>query len=50
MIRLSPETLEAIERALKRGNSIELKRENGNLVAVEIVRKVRIKQNNVVLS
>lgn len=37
------EVIEAISRILKRGNSAELKKENGKLVVVEIERKVKTK-------
>lgn len=37
------EVIEEIQRILKHGNSVELKRENNRLVVVEIQRKVKIK-------
>lgn len=37
------EVTEAISRILKKGNSAELKKENGKLVVVEIERKVKTK-------
>lgn len=37
------EVAEEVWRILKRGNSAELKKENGKLVIVEIQRKVKIK-------
>jgi hypothetical protein len=37
------EVIEEILRALKHGNSVELKKENNRLVVVEIQRKVKIK-------
>ena len=37
------EVIEEIGRILKHGNTVELKRENGKLVIVEIQRKVKIK-------
>ena len=37
------EVIESITRILKRGNSVELKKENGKLVVVEIERKVKTK-------
>jgi hypothetical protein len=37
------EVIEEIQRILKHGNSVELKRENSRLVVVEIQRKVKIK-------
>ena len=40
---LSDEVIEEILRILKHGNTIELKKENGKIVVVEIQRKVKIK-------
>ena len=40
---LSQEVIEEINRILKHGNTVELKRENGKLVVVEIQRKAKIK-------
>ena len=40
---INAEVIEAISRILKKGNSAELKRENGKLVVVEIERKVKTK-------
>lgn len=40
---ISSEVAEAIGKILKRGNSAEIKKENGKLVVVEIQRKVQIK-------
>ncbi len=37
------EVIDEIRKILKRGNSAELKRENGRLVVVEIRRQVKIK-------
>ena len=37
------ETIEIIMQILKKGNSVELKREQGRLVVVEIQRKVKNK-------
>lgn len=37
------EVIEEIQRILKHGNSVELKRENNRLVVVEIQRKAKIK-------
>ena len=37
------EVIEEITHILKHGNSVELKRENGKLVVVEIQRKVKSK-------
>lgn len=37
------EVIDEIRQILKRGNSAELKRENGRLVVVEIRRQVKIK-------
>ncbi len=45
MLKISDEALKLIEAALKRGNSVEVKRESGRLVIVEIRRKVAIKEN-----
>jgi hypothetical protein len=42
-IKIKPETAEALERILKRGNVAEVKREQGNIVVIEIERKVRDK-------
>lgn len=39
----SVEALDTIRSILKKGNSAELKRENGKLVIVEIQRKVKSK-------
>lgn len=40
---MTPETIDAINKALKKGSTIEIKKENGNIVVVEIQRKVKIK-------
>lgn len=40
---LDEKTTEMITQALKRGNSVELKKEQGKLVVVEIQRKVKAK-------
>lgn len=37
------EVVDTISRIIKRGDSVELKRENGKLVIVEIQRKVKIR-------
>ena len=37
------ETIDMIVKILKKGNSVELKKENGKLVVVEIERKVKTK-------
>jgi len=37
------EVIETISKILKKGNSVELKKENGKLVVVEIERKVKAK-------
>ena len=42
-MELTKEHIEVIESALKRGNTIEIKKERENLVIVEISRKVKIK-------
>ncbi len=39
----SAETIEMILSILKRGNTVELKREHGKLVVVEIQRKMKTK-------
>lgn len=39
----SPELADMILQILRRGNTVELKRENGNLVVVEIQRKMKTK-------
>lgn len=44
-MKIDEKTLEIIERALKHGHSVELKREQGKLVVVEIERKVKVKLN-----
>lgn len=44
-MKITKEMIEVIEAALKRGNSVELKKEQGRLVIVEIARKLRIKSN-----
>lgn len=36
----NPETIALIERALKQGNSVEIKKERDNIVVVEIHRHV----------
>lgn len=40
---LNPDVIKEIDAALKRGNTVELKKEQGNLVIVEIQRKVKNK-------
>ena len=42
-IFFTAEVAEEIQRILKHGNTVELKRENNRLVVVEIQRKVKIK-------
>ena len=42
-IPITPEIWETIEKILRRGDTVELKRENGRLVIVEITRKVKTK-------
>lgn len=37
------DVIETINKILKKGNSVELKKENGKLVVVEIERKVKTK-------
>lgn len=39
----STDVVETITKILKRGDTVELKKENGKLVVVEIRRKVQIK-------
>jgi hypothetical protein len=39
----STDVVETIVKILKRGDTVELKKENGKLVVVEIQRKVKIK-------
>jgi len=39
----SPEVIDEIVRILKKGNSVELKKEHDKLVVVEIQRKMKIK-------
>ncbi len=43
MSLISPETEEVIKKILRNGNSVELKKENGKIVVVEIQRKVKTK-------
>lgn len=40
---ITPEITEMIARILKRGNTVELKKERGQLVIVEITRQVKNK-------
>lgn len=42
-VAINDEVIELIDKILKKGNSAELKREQGKLVVVEIERKVKIK-------
>lgn len=42
-IKMDNETIEFIMQILKKGNTAEIKREQGQLVVVEIQRKVKIK-------
>ena len=42
---ITPEMKEIIEKALRKGDCVELKKERDNLVIVQIHREVRIKQN-----
>ncbi len=39
----NPALINTIIRALKKGNTVELRREKGNIVVIESERKVRIK-------
>lgn len=41
---LSKEATETIIKILRKGDTVELKKENGNLVVVEIKRQKKIKQ------
>lgn len=41
---MPPEIWEEIQRILKRGNTVELKKVGGQIVVVEIERKVKIKR------
>ena len=43
VVFFTAEVVEEIQRILKHGNTVELKRENNRLVVVEIQRKVKIK-------
>ena len=43
-IDMPPEIWEEIQRILKRGNTVELKKVGGQIVVVEIERKVKIKR------
>lgn len=40
---INKEQLSEIERIIKKGNTVELKKENNKLVIVEIQRKVKMK-------
>ena len=40
---LEPKAVEAIEAALARGSTVEVKREKDNIVVIEITRKLKIK-------
>ena len=42
-LTFTPEMLELIAKILKKGNTVELKKENSKLVVVEIARQVRNK-------
>lgn len=44
-MKISDEALKIIETALKHGNTVELKKEAGRLVIVEIKRQVKAKEN-----
>lgn len=43
----SDEVIGEVERIIKRGNTVELKREKDKLVIVEIQRKVKIKKSTI---
>ena len=40
---LNPDVIKTIDAILKRGDTVELKKENGKLVVVEIQRKAKVK-------
>lgn len=40
---MNKEVIDTIERALRNGSSVEVKKEKGNIVVVELARKVKIK-------
>lgn len=42
---MDPKIIEEILRILKRGNTVELKKVSGQIVVVEIERKVKVKSN-----
>ncbi len=42
---MDPKVIEEILRILKRGNTVELKKVSGQIVVVEIERKVKVKSN-----
>lgn len=42
---MDPKVIEEILRILKRGNTVELKKVGGQIVVVEIERKVKVKSN-----
>lgn len=42
---MDPKVIEEILRILKRGNTVEVKKVNGQIVVVEIERKVKVKSN-----
>ena len=41
------EVIDEVERIIKKGNTVELKRERDKLVIVEIQRKVKIKKSTI---
>lgn len=43
----SDEVIGEVERIIKKGNTVELKREKDKLVIVEIQRKVKIKKSTI---
>jgi hypothetical protein len=43
----SDEVIGEVERIIKKGNTVELKRERDKLVIVEIQRKVKIKKSTI---
>ena len=44
MLKLNDEVLAVIEQALKRGNTVEIKKVNGQIQVIEIDRRLKIRQ------
>ena len=44
MLKLNDEVLAVIEKALKRGNTVEIKKVNGQIQVIEIDRRLKIRQ------